>query len=71
MKNRTMQEMNEQYKNCPVQSNVYEVDGKLYRVTSHFVGEKDINDVMLHYAESRAMGEMLGRIPQTNTVNIK
>ena len=28
MKNRTMQEMNEQYKDCPVQVNTYEVDGR-------------------------------------------
>ncbi|MDE7364790.1 MAG: hypothetical protein K2N27_07925 [Ruminococcus sp.] len=63
MKNKTMQEMNEQFKDCPIQQNVYEVDGKLYRVTSHFVGNKNINDVILEYAESRAMCEMLGRIP--------
>lgn len=63
MKNKTMQEMNEQFKDCPIQQNVYEVDGKLYRVTSHFVGNNDINDVMLRYAENRAMGEMFGRIP--------
>ncbi|MCM1316363.1 MAG: hypothetical protein NC244_13450 [Alistipes senegalensis] len=63
MKNKTMQEMNEKFKCCPVQINEYEVDGKLYRVTSHFVGNKNINDVILEYAESRAMGEMLGRIP--------
>ncbi|MDE5621168.1 MAG: hypothetical protein K2I80_11765 [Ruminococcus sp.] len=63
MKNKTMQEMNEQFKDCPIQQNVYEVDGKLYHVTSHFVGNKSINDVILEYAESRAMGEMLGRVP--------
>ncbi len=63
MKNKTMQEMNEQFKDCPIQQNVYEVDGKLYRVTSHFVGNNDINDVMLRYAENRAIDEMLGRIP--------
>ncbi|MDE6519163.1 MAG: hypothetical protein K2K91_01720 [Ruminococcus sp.] len=63
MKNKTMQKMNEQFKDCPIQQNVYEVDGKLYHVTSHFVGNKNINDVILEYAESRAMGEMLGRVP--------
>lgn len=26
---RTMQEMNEQYKNCPVQVNEYKVDGRI------------------------------------------
>ncbi len=63
MKNKTMQEMNEQFKNCPIQVNEYEVDGRIYRVTSHFIGEKDINDVMYNYAVSRAVGEMLGRVP--------
>lgn len=62
-KNRTMQDMNEQYKNCPVHINTYEVDGRTYRVHSHFIGEKDINDVMYNYAVNRAMGEMCGRIP--------
>ena len=63
MKNKTMQEMNEQFKDCPIQQNVYEVDSKIYHVTSHFVGNKNINDVILKYAENRAMVEMLGRVP--------
>ena len=63
MKNKTMQEMNEQFRDCPVQVNEYEVDGRKYRVTSHFTGNKDINDVMYNYAVNKAMGEMLGRIP--------
>ena len=49
MKNKTMQEMNEQYKNCPVQVNTYVVDGRTYRVHSHFIGDKDINDMMYRY----------------------
>lgn len=65
MSNKTMQEMNEQYKDCPIQINEYEVDGRRYRVTSHFIGDKDINDVMYRYAEDRAMSEMLGRVPKT------
>ena len=67
MNNRTMQEMNEQYKDCPVQVNTYEVDGRIYRVHSHFIGDKDINDVMYRYAEDRAMREMLGQIPSAKT----
>ena len=47
MKNKTMQEMNEQYKDCTVHINEYEVDGRRYRVHSHFVGDKDINDVYI------------------------
>ena len=60
-----MQEMNEQYKDCPVQINTYEVGGRTYRVHSHFIGDKDINDVMYHYAEERATSEMLGIVPKT------
>ncbi len=60
---RTMQEMNEQYKSCPVHFNTYVVDGRTYRVTSHFIGDRNINDVIYNYAVNRAMGEMLGRVP--------
>ena len=67
MKNRTMQEMNEQYKDCPVQVNTYEVDGRTYIVHSHFIGERDINVVMFQYAENKAMSEMLGLVPKAVT----
>lgn len=67
MKNKTMQEMNEQYKDCPVQVNTYVIDGTEYKVTSHFVGDKNIKDVMLKYAEDRAMSEMLGSVPSAVT----
>lgn len=67
MKNRTMQEMNEQYKDCPVHVNTYEVDGRTYIVHSHFIGERDINDVMYQYTENKAMSEMLGLIPKAVT----
>ena len=60
-----MQEMNEQYKDCPVQVNTYVVAGRTYRVHSHFVGDRDIHDVMYQYAEDRAMSEMLGLVPKT------
>ena len=63
--NKTMQEMNEQYKDCSVQTNEYEVDGRRYRVHSHFIGDKDINDVMYRYAEDRAISEMLGAVPKS------
>ena len=65
---KTMQEMNEQFKDCPVQQNEYEVDGRVYHVTSHFVGNKNINDVILKYAETRALNEMLGRVPTAKAV---
>ena len=67
MKNRTMQEMNEQYKDCTVQVNTCVVGGRTYRVHSHFIGERDINDVMYWYAEDRAMSEMLSLVPSVKS----
>ena len=64
-KKKTMQEMNEQYKDCPVHINTYTVDSRVYRVHSHFIGDRDINDVMMKYAENRAMSEMLGTAVKT------
>lgn len=60
-----MQEMNEQYKNYPVQFNNYEVDGRTYRVHSHFVGYSNIHNVMYQYAEIIIMSERLGTVPKT------
>ena len=54
-------------KDCPVQVNTYVIKGTEYKVTSHFIGDKDINDVMLKYAEDRAMSEMLGTVPSAVT----
>ncbi len=65
--NRTMKEMDEQYKNCPVRTNTYEVDGVKHTVVSHFVGNRDINDVMFNYAYNRVLNEMLPRGTSTAT----
>ena len=63
MKNKTMQEMNEQCKDCPTDVNIYEIGGVKYELTSHFVGDKDINDALWDYALNRVTNEMLGRVP--------
>ena len=65
MKNRTMKEMDEQYKSCPVRTSTYEVEGVKHKVISHFIGDRDINDVMYSYAYNRVVNEMLHRIPET------
>ena len=62
-----MQEMNEQYKGCPDHVNSYKIDGITCIVTSHYVGDKDINDIIMKYAENRAMNEMLGLVPSAVT----
>ena len=65
MKNRTMKEMDEQYQSCPVRTSTYEVEGVKHKVISHFIGDRDINDVMYSYAYNRVVNEMLHRIPET------
>ena len=55
MKNkRTLAEMNEQYKNKPFRESVYEINGKLFAVTSHFVGSKDVDKVLFNIAFRKA-----------------
>ena len=58
MKNkRTLAEMNEQYKNKPFRESVYEINGKLFAVTSHFVGSKDVDKVLFNIAFRKAFEE--------------
>ncbi len=56
---KTMQEMNEQYKDCPTRENLYEVNGMKVIIVSHFTGTKDLNEVLYRNAVDIAMSEML------------
>ncbi len=38
----TLAELNERYKDKPVSEASYEIDGQLFAVTSHYVGEKSL-----------------------------
>ena len=55
----TMYELNERYKNSPVRTNEYEIDGKKFIVHSHFIGSKDIDKVISEIAFNRALNESL------------
>ena len=59
MRGTTLTELNEKYKDCPVRTSRYFVDGKKYRVHSHFCGNKDIDKVISTIALNRAMSEIL------------
>lgn len=59
MNNKTLQEMNDAYKDCPVRTSEYTIDGKKYIVKSHFVGAKKLDDVLYRIAFEQAMGEAL------------
>ncbi len=55
MKNKTMQELDEQYRNTREHTAVYEVNGVTYTVHSFCVGDKDINEVMERLAMQYAL----------------
>ena len=59
MNNTTLQEMNDVYKDCPVRTSEYTIDGKKYIVNSHFVGAKELDDVLYRIAFEQAMDEVL------------
>lgn len=58
-KKKTMQEMNEQFKNCTTEKNFYEIDGNKCVVVRHFTGNKTLNETMLKYAFERAFDETI------------
>ena len=59
MKDKTMFELNEEYKNCPVRTAEYTIDGKKYAVKSHFIGDKVLDDVLYRIAFQKSMDETL------------
>lgn len=59
MKDKTLSELNEKYSSCPVYVREYDLDNKKYVVHSHFVGSKDIDDVISSIAFRQALSETL------------
>ena len=62
MNNMRLKELNERYKNCPKRTAEYEIDGKKFVVTSHFVGNKNLDKVLYNIAFRRACEETLKEI---------
>lgn len=58
MKNKTLAELNEQYKDYPTNSATYEIDGKFYTVTAHFVGKKNLDEIIYRNAFEKAFAEI-------------
>lgn len=52
-----IQQLIKQYETCPTEKVEYVIDGKKYTVIRHFTGDKDINQVILELAISRANRE--------------
>ena len=62
MNNMTLKELNERYKNCPKRTAEYEIDGKKFVVTRHFVGNTNLDKVLYNIAFRRACEETLKEI---------
>ena len=65
--NRTMQEMNEQYKDCKTEKHEYRIGEERCVIVRHYCGDKDISEVLYKNAFERAFSEVMAmhRRPQT------
>ena len=59
MKKTNAKELNEQYRDCPTQEQEFEIEGRKYIIVSHYVGEKDLDEVVYRNAYAQAMKELL------------
>lgn len=59
MKKTNAKELNEQYRDCPTQEHEFEIEGRKYIIVSHYVGEKDLDEVVYRNAYDRAMSELV------------
>ena len=57
MKN-TLQELTQKFKDFPTAQKEYEIDDRKYIVISHFVGDKNVNEILLGLAKKQAYNEI-------------
>ena len=55
----SLKDKQEHYKNCPEKTTVQIIDGCRYTVHSHFIGDKDLDEVMNKLALEAAMKDSL------------
>lgn len=58
MKSVNIKKKEEQFRNCPERTTTQEIDGCKYIVHSHFVGEKDLDEVMSRLSFEYALKEV-------------
>ena len=56
---KSIKEKQEQYKDCPTRTRVQEIDSCRYNVHSHFIGDKDLDEIMNKLAFEAAMRESI------------
>lgn len=53
-----LQELKQEFSNFSTSQNEYVVNDKKYVVVSHFVGNKNINEILIKLAQKQAYSEM-------------
>ncbi len=53
-----LQELKQEFSNFSTSQNEYVVNDKRYIVVSHFVGNKNINEILIKLAQKQAYSEM-------------
>jgi len=53
-----LQELKQEFSNFSTSQNEYVVNDKKYIVVSHFVGNKNINEILIKLAQKQAYSEM-------------
>lgn len=53
-----LQELKQEFSNFSTSQNEYIVNDKKYVVVSHFVGNKNINEILIKLAQKQAYSEM-------------
>ena len=54
----TLEELKQQFKDFPTTQKEYEIDDRKYIVISHFVGDKNVNEILLGLAKKQAYNEI-------------
>ncbi len=57
----TLEDMKMNYDTKPTESRITEIDGTSYTVISHYIGGKDIDEVIRTLAEKQAYEDMTAR----------
>lgn len=53
-----LQELKQEFSNFSTNQSEYDVNDKKYIVVSHFVGNKNINEILIKLAQKQAYSEM-------------
>lgn len=56
--NKTLEQLREEFSNAPTSQREYMIEGKKYIVTSHYCGNKDVDDIIRRVAVNRAYRDL-------------